>query len=99
MNEPPVHLESEEGIRQMAWVMVVALTGFLVAGWFLSRAYVMWLFIYGGMMHSIYRMAEQRGIAPPAPPLGRLLKLSFFVSIGLLLLVYIILRVKTFLPQ
>ena len=99
LNQSPVHLESEESIRQMAWVMVVALTGFLVAGWFLSRAYVMWLFIYGGMMHSIYRMAEQRGIAPPAPSLGRLLKLSFIVSVGLLLLVYIILRVKTFLPQ
>ena len=58
----------------------------------------MWLFIYGGMMQVIYRMAEERGIAPPPIRWLRLLRLTFLVSIGLLLLVYIILRTKRFFP-
>ena len=90
--------ESEAGIRQMAWVMVVCFIGFLVAGWFLSRAYVMWLFVYGGMMQVIYQMAKERGIAPPAISLPRLMRIALMVSIGLLLLVYIILRTKRFFP-
>lgn len=91
-------VESEASIRQMAWILTVGFLGFLVAGWFLSRAYVMWLFIYGGMGHVIYRMAVERGIAPPPPPLSRLLKISFGLSIVLLMVVYLILRLKKFLP-
>lgn len=90
--------ETEESIRSMAWVIVVGLSGFLVAGWFLSRAYVMWLFVWGGMMQSVYTMASQRGMVPPAPPLSKLLKLSGWISIALILIVYIILRVKQLLP-
>ena len=91
--------ESEADIRQMAWVVVVALFGFLVAGWFLSRAYAPWLFVYGGMSHSIYKMAERRGLTPASPSLSRLLKLSSWVAAGLLLFVYIILRVDHLMPH
>ena len=98
LEEEPAGRETEAGIRQMAWVMVVCFAGFLVAGWFLSRAYVMWLFIYGGMTHVIYSMALERGIAPPPISLPRLMRTALIVAIGLLLLVYIILRAKRFLP-
>ena len=90
--------ESEAAVRQMAWIMVLCFTGFFVAGWFLSRAYVMWLFVYGGMAHVVYRMAVDRGIAPPPITFPRLLKLAFYASLGLLLFVYIILRLRNLLP-
>lgn len=91
-------VESEASIRQMAWIMVICFAGFLTAGWFLSRAYVMWIFIYGGMTQVIYRMAVECGIAPPPASLPRLLKISFMLSVALVLLVYIILRAKKLLP-
>ncbi len=91
--------ESEADIRQMAWTMVICLTGFLVAGWFLSRAYVMWLFIFGGMMQAIWHMAEVRGMTPPPMPLWRLWRLTLVVSIALLLVVYVILRTRHFFPS
>ena len=56
--------------------MMIALTGYLVAGWFLSRAYVMTLFIYGGMVEVIYQMALTHQISPPRLPFLRLTRLS-----------------------
>jgi hypothetical protein len=40
---------------------VLSFTGFLVAGWFLSRTYVMTFFLLGGMVEVVYEMALQRG--------------------------------------
>ena len=92
-------LESEAGIRQMAWVMAVCLTGFLTAGWFLSRSYVMWLFMYGGMIQAIYHMAVTRGVEIPPTTFGRIAKISAIVATVLLLAVYVILRVKSLFPS
>ena len=97
-NERKPKQESEASIRQMAWIMVICFAGFLAAGWFLSRAYVMWLFMYGGMVQAVYRMAVDRGMTPPPISFPRLLRLTFIVSVALLLLVYVILRVKRFIP-
>jgi hypothetical protein len=74
--------------------MPVCLAGFLVAGWFLSRAYVMTLFIYGGMTSVIYQALERSGLAPAPLPTSRLLRLTGITSIGLLMVVYIIMRVR-----
>jgi hypothetical protein len=43
-------------------LLVLSLTGFLVAGWFLSRAYVMTFFLLGGMVEVVYEMALRRGM-------------------------------------
>ena len=45
--------------------MVLSLTGFLVAGMFLSRAYVLTLFLLGGMAEVVYEMALRRGMIAP----------------------------------
>jgi len=85
---------NEFEIRRLAGLMVLCLIGFLVAGWFLSRAYVMWLFIFGGMMQAVVQMAISRDIPFSLASLPRLMKLSLIASITLLLLVYIILRLR-----
>ncbi len=58
----------EEEIRRIARLLMISLCGYLVAGWFLSRAYVMTLFIYGGMVEVVYQMALNQGIVPPRIP-------------------------------
>jgi hypothetical protein len=89
---------SEADIRRMARLMMIALTGYLVAGWFLSRAYVMTLFIYGGMVEVIYQMALDHQLAPPRIPFLRLTRLSAMTAVGLLFVVYIMLRIQHLLP-
>ena len=54
----------------------------------------MTLFIYGGIAHVIYRAALRSGLAPQPPTVARLLRLTALTSIGLILLVYVVLRVR-----
>jgi len=58
-------------INRLGQLMVLSLTGFLVTGWFLSRAFVMTLFLLGGMVEVIYQMALQRGMVAERMPLKR----------------------------
>ncbi len=100
--QPPPHLASlaepaqlsAEQIRGMARLSLLSLAGFLITGWFLSRAYVMLLFLYGGLAQVIYQMALNRGLVPARMRMGRAARLSFMSSIGLILVVYIILRLQ-----
>jgi hypothetical protein len=84
----------EAEIRRLTRLMMISLTGFLVAGWFLSRAYVMTLFIYGGMVEALYQMALNQGFAPERMKLPRVLRFSAIGVICLVTLVYIMLRVE-----
>jgi O-Antigen ligase len=84
----------EEEIRRLARIMMISLTGFLVAGWFLSRAYVMTLFIYGGMVQVIYRMALDQGLVPERLPIPRVLRFSAIGVVALVTVVYIMLRLQ-----
>jgi NhaP-type Na+/H+ and K+/H+ antiporter len=72
--------------------MLASIIGYFVAGWFLSRAYIMTLFIYGGMVQVIYRMALAQGMVPPRMRAFKVLQYSFAGAIGLILLVYVMLR-------
>ncbi len=100
--QPPPHLASlaepaelsAEQIRGMARLSLLSLAGFLVTGWFLSRAYVMLLFLYGGLAQVIYQMALTRGLVPARMRMGRAARLSLISSIGLILVVYVILRLQ-----
>ena len=86
-------------IRRLASLMVVSLVGFLTAGWFLSRAYTMVLYVYAGMAAAVYRMAFDRGLAPPPLSGRRASKLTVFICLGLLILVYIIVRLDHLVPR
>jgi hypothetical protein len=82
----------KEEIHRLARLMLVSIVGYFVAGWFLSRAYIMTLFIYGGMVQVIYAMALSAGIAPPRMRAFKVVQYSALGSVGLILLVYLMLR-------
>lgn len=80
-------------INRLGRLIVLSFTGFLVAGFFLSRAFVMTFFLLGGMAEVVYELALQRGMVSPRLKLDRTLLYSGVLSILLLVGVYILLRV------
>jgi len=82
----------KEEINRMGRLLVLSFTGFLVAGWFLSRAFVMTFFLLGGFTEVIYEMALNRGMIAPRMPYYRVLLFAGGLAISLLLLMYILLR-------
>ena len=85
---------SDEEISRMARILIYALSGMLAAGWFLSRAYSEWLFMYCGMLFAVARMARGRSFAPARDPLPFLLRWTAVTAVALLGLVYAILRYR-----
>lgn len=85
---------SPEEVQRLARLMLVSIVGYFVAGWFLSRAYVMTLFIYGGMVQVIYGMAIAKNMTPPRMRPYKVVQYSAMGSVGLILLVYIMLRIQ-----
>ncbi|MGI4853269.1 MAG: O-antigen ligase family protein [Janthinobacterium lividum] len=86
--------EQQEEIRRLARLLIYSLTGFLVAGWFLSRALSMWLFFYCGAMYAVMQMAEDAGMQPRRDSFGFMLKWSILTAIGLLLAVFGVLKFR-----
>jgi hypothetical protein len=80
-------------IKRLGRLLLLSFTGFLVTGWFLSRAYVMTLFLLGGMTEVVFEMALSRGMISPRMPFGKLLRYSGVLTIALVLAMYIMLRV------
>ena len=74
--------------------LYVVSVGYFVAGWFLSRAYIMTLFIYGGMVQVIYSMALASKMAPPRMKAFKVIQYSALGSVGLIFVVYIMLRLQ-----
>lgn len=73
--------------------LLASLAGFLAAGWFLSRAFVLTWFLLGGLIEVVYESARRQGMVAPRLPMGRYLYYSLLLVIGLLLFVYLQLRV------
>jgi hypothetical protein len=80
-------------INRLGRLLVLSLTGLLVAAWFLSRAFVLTLFLLGGMAEVVYQMALQRGMTAPRLRLARVLPYAGVFSIVLVLLMYIMVRI------
>lgn len=80
-------------INRLGRLMVLSFTGFLIAGWFLSRAFVTTLFMLGGMTEVIFEMALQRGMIASRLPFARVLRYSGVLTIMLLLIMYVMLRI------
>jgi len=90
---PGVAVPDEADIRRLARLVMLSLTGFLVTGWFLSRAYILTLFLLGGLTEVVFQMAVQRGmIVSPRLPFGRILRYSGMMTIGFILIMYILVR-------
>jgi len=80
-------------INRLGRLMVLSLTGFLVSGWFLSRAFVMTFFLLGGMVEVIFEMALRQGMVAPRPRLGRLLPYAGGLTVALVVVMYITVRI------
>jgi hypothetical protein len=80
-------------VNRLGRLLFLSLTGFLVAGWFLSRAIVMTLFLLGGMVEVVYQMALRRGMIAPRLRLARVLPYAGGLMIVLVLMMYIMLRI------
>ena len=74
-------------------LLVLSFTGFMVTGWFLSRAFVLTLFLLGGLTEVAFQMALQRGMVSPRLPFGRILRYSGLMTIGFILVMWITLRI------
>jgi len=75
-------------INRMGHLVLLSLTGFLVAGMFLSRAYVLSLFMLGGIGESVFQMALDRGMVEPRIRLGRALRDSAVLTVVMLIAMY-----------
>jgi hypothetical protein len=80
-------------INRLGRLLLVSLTGFLVTAWFLSRAFVLTLFLLGGVAEVVFQMALTRGMVSPRLPLARVLRYSVGFTITLLVVVYVGLRI------
>jgi hypothetical protein len=83
-------------INRLGRLMVLALTGFLAAGLFLSRAFVMTLFILGGMTEVVYQMALKRRMIVPRMRLSRVLPNAGILAIFLIIAMYVAVRLLNF---
>jgi len=85
---------SEADLRRTTRLLVYALIGFLSAGWFLSRAMSMWLFLLTGMITAAIQMDPNRTLVPTKLSLLSLLRWSTATAVCLLLVVYVLLRAR-----
>jgi hypothetical protein len=87
---------SKEEIHRMGRCVLLSLVGYLVAGWFLSRAIVVTLFVLGGMAEAVFQMAQDRGMISSRPSFGKLLPQSAGLAVGLLATMYVLIRTLNF---
>jgi O-antigen ligase len=85
------HIDKDE-VNHLGCLLLLSISGFLLTGWFLSRAFVMTLFLLGGMVEVVYEMALDRGMVAPRLRLARVVPYSGVLAISLLVVMYIMLR-------
>ncbi len=87
-----VEMLNKSEINRLGLLLVLSFTGYFVTAWFLSRAYVLTLFLLGGMAEVVFQMALQREMIPPRLRLARVLPYAGVLAVSLILLMYISLR-------
>jgi hypothetical protein len=80
-------------VNRLGRLAVLSLTGFLAAAMFLSRAYVMTLFLLGGIAEVVFEMGQSRGMIAPRLPAKRLLMYAGVLAISMVVLMYIMIRI------
>ncbi len=86
----------KEEINRFGRLMFLSLVGFLVAGWFLSRAFIITLFLLGGMTEVIYELALRRGMIAPRLRTWKLLQYAGLLTGTLIAMLYIVVRFLNF---
>jgi O-Antigen ligase len=80
-------------INKFGRLVQLSFVGYMVAGWFLSRAYVMTLFLLGGMGEAVFEMGQRRGMILVRPRMGWVLRYSGVLMIAMVLTMYVVLRI------
>jgi O-antigen ligase len=80
-------------INKFGRLVLLSFVGYMVAGWFLSRAFVMTLFLLGGMGEVVFEMGRKRGMVLLRPRMGWVLRYSVVLMIAMVLTMYIVLRI------
>jgi len=80
-------------INRLGFCLTLSLTGFLAAGWFLSRATVMTFFLLGGLSEIVYETARRQGMVSSRLPLAKSLIYSAALTVSLVAVVYVMLRI------
>jgi hypothetical protein len=88
-----LEVPSKSEINRLGRIVTLSLTGYLVAAWFLSRAYVVTLFMIGGIIEVIFEMALRNGMVAPRMKFSRAIMYSGVLAASLVLTMYIMLRV------
>lgn len=81
-------------INRLGRLILLSFTGFLVTGFFLSRAFVLTFFLLGGVAEVVYESALQRGMIPARLRLDRVLLYAAGLAPALVLAVYILAKVS-----
>jgi hypothetical protein len=82
----------KSAVNRLGRIVLLSLTGYLVASWFLSRAYVVTLFLLGGIAEVVFEMALERRMVAPRVRFSRTLLYSGILAVALLVLMYATLR-------
>ncbi len=90
---------ADDEVRRMSALVVISFAGFLTAGWFLSRAYTMCLYVNAGMGAAVYKMALDRGIVPPPLATGVVAKYTFWTVLALLVIIELMVRFDHLMPK
>lgn len=85
-------LEQAE-VNRLGRLLLLSLTGFLVAAMFLSRAFVLTFFLLGGITEAVYAIALSRGMIVPRMKLARVLSFSGVLAISMVLVLYVVIRI------
>jgi len=80
-------------LNRMGRLLVLSLTGFIIAAWFLSRAFVLTLFLLGGMVEVVFEMGLQRGMIASRLPLPKVFLNSGGLAILMVIVMYVMLRI------
>jgi hypothetical protein len=91
-NDQFQHYKTEQELVNAARVVQSALIAYLTCSWFLSRAYVMLLYVLLGMSASIVLIAMKHDPECPYVPTKKLFRFTLAAAVGSIALVYILVR-------
>jgi len=86
--------EKSDRLPRLATVLRISFVGYLIASFFLSRAYTITLFLLVGMAAALRLLAASEGHFVPRRSSRRLYRLTALITMASLVLVYVIVRIR-----
>lgn len=91
--KPVIQKLDKTELNRLGELALLSFTGFLTAGFFLSRGLVLTFFLLGGITEVLYQMALHHKMVSARMKFGRVLMYSGIVSVSLLAVIEVIIRV------